>query len=385
MIIKGTVYPIGELNKNRWGIPDEEDVVSSVIESLKTSKIKICPTCTGENEHHCDFNDTGTEVGNILDVYRDENNIDIIAEITNDTAKENFLNGTWGKTWSPYGIYDTIDEEGFVHGKFENKYVTFVNQPAWSVSKNNELYASETKEVRSFCELSGDDENQSDISEPSSSQKILEDENNIIFASSFNSSSSDNNFENFGDTMSDENNVDEQENIEENIEENKEDVIDYKSLYESEKMKNDELNTSIEELNIMKENSIKEKIEEKIDNNIPEDKVQDIVNNAILAERERVSKEFALDEYKNICKSVGIEFKESDISRFNDTKFTAEDIKREGEIIKSVAQKSGVKFSPGKEPKYPSDDKNKKTPEQFMNQKGWTVGKYNFKTKQYEI
>ena len=66
MIIKGTVYPIGVINKNRWGVPDEEDVIASIINSLKSSKAKICPSCADHStQHWCDLTDDGRDIKNV--------------------------------------------------------------------------------------------------------------------------------------------------------------------------------------------------------------------------------------------------------------------------------------------------------------------------------
>lgn len=383
MKIKGTVFPIGKINKNRWGIPDEPNVVNSAITSLKQSKLKICPSCSDKNEHYCDFIDSGIVVGEIEDVARVGDNIEAVVNITHEEAIKNFKTGVWGTTWSPFGTYETMDDEGFIHGKYENKYLTFVNQPAWDESKTNEVYASEDKHVKSYCELSGDDELSS---EPSISGKNLEDENNILFASSFDSSSLEkNNFDSFGENiMTDE----------EVVLENNNDIIS--DLKETEEQSNTELNEVVKQLTkkiteleskivttVDKKDGSNDDVDNKLDkyNGVPEDTVKMLIENAIVNERESVKKSYAIDNYKNVCKTIGIEVKESELNRFNDERFKFEDIEREINLIKSVAKKTGIKLDLNKEPKYPSSKENK-TEE---SKSGYTVGRYNHRTKQYEI
>ena len=48
MIIEGNSISTGVINKKSMGYSDEEDVVASAIESLKSAKLEICPACTGK-------------------------------------------------------------------------------------------------------------------------------------------------------------------------------------------------------------------------------------------------------------------------------------------------------------------------------------------------
>lgn len=365
MIIEGTVYPLGVINKNRWGIPDEEDVVASAIESLKSAKLEICPACTGKSEHHCYIDNTGIELGNILEAYRNGENIDVKVDIVNEHAKEMFSSGEWGTTWSPVAEYETIDANGFVHGLLNTTNLTFVSQPAWNESKNNILYASEDKKLRTYCELGNEGRK---TPEPSSSHKISEGESNTLFASSFQSSSSDDNLNDFGEHMPDEIDNTELENIEPPVDE-----PDYKSLYEAEKVKNEELVAKLEPPVIEPEKP------EANNTGIPEDKVDEIVQNAIMAERERGFKERALTDYRNVCKQANIEVKDADITRFGESRFTSEDIVREANIIKMVAEKTGLKFGVT-EPNYPKEGKEKKPQ---TDEGRWTVGRIDPVTKEY--
>lgn len=41
LFIEGTAFPLGELNKNSWGVPPSE--AENAISSLKNSVIRICP------------------------------------------------------------------------------------------------------------------------------------------------------------------------------------------------------------------------------------------------------------------------------------------------------------------------------------------------------
>lgn len=366
MIIEGTVYPIGVINKNRWGIPDEEDVVASTIESLKSAKLEICPVCTGKGEHHCDINDTGIKLGDILEAYRSGDNIDVKVDITNEHAKEMFSSGEWGTTWSPVLEYENIDSDGFVHGKVITTNLTFVSQPAWDESKDNILYASEDKSLRAYCELGNEGCN---TPEPSSSHEISEGESNKLFASSFQSSSSDDNLTNFGEHMPDEIDNTEPENNELPVDE-----TDYKSLYEAERAKNEELVAKVEPPVIEPEKP------EANNTGIPEDKVDEIVKNAIMAERERGFKERALSDYRNVCKQANIEVKDSDIARFSEPRFTSEDIVREANIIKTVAEKNGLKIGVT-EPNYPKQGEEKKPQ---TDEGRWTVGWIDPVTKEYK-
>ncbi|HII01109.1 TPA: hypothetical protein HA351_05480 [Methanosarcinaceae archaeon] len=126
LFIEGTAFPLGELNKNGWGVPFSE--AGNAISSLKNSVIRICPR---DAPHICDiFEDPFAEIGRFMDAWREGDEIVARAEITDSVAAQKVDDGTWETAWSIYSLSDGIDSGGWTHG-FEARSMTLVNDPAW--------------------------------------------------------------------------------------------------------------------------------------------------------------------------------------------------------------------------------------------------------------
>lgn len=373
--MEGTIFPIGKLNKNGWGIPDDENVIESVIESMKSAKLRICAARTGESEHHCDFsNDDSSNIGKIIDIWRMDNEIRGRVEVTKEDAIENFINHSYARTWSPYG-HGVLDKDGWVKDKFEGKSLTFVNTPAWTNSGVDALYASHSGlQTYSDFNLVGNDT--SNVVEPS----FLEvNEEKKLFASE----SAGENFESLGVKMPENNVIDD---IEDNIEDGVENPEDGNSLsnetlnrleelYKAKTEQDEKIETLTKLLEEKNNVGNKPEPEEEDSKLIPASKVEDMVNSAILREREKVNKEVAVSKYKDLCDKIGIEVKQDDIVRFNSERLTADDINREADSILNVYSKfNKTAFSANKEPSYSTQKKNEKRPEDYQNRSGMTVG-----------
>ncbi len=346
MYMEGTAFPIGTLNKNGWGLADIPTVIESAINSLKASKVRICPI-NDDSEHFCDFNnDDTTNIGNVIDAWRDDDNIKIKLKITNENAIEKFNSNEFGMTWSPYGFAKTIDDDGFIRDEYVNKSITFVSNPAWNETYGNPVSAAIEKkvfdkELQSYIELQA--------------SEIFEDKN-----------------------MPDNENKEENSNIDEQDEPVINETIKrLEEMFNTEKTRNDTLSEQLQKL--IKETPDEPDINEEKesgDGNIPENTVNEMISNAIIQERENVQKEVAIENYKQTCDSIKLEVKSEDLERFSDSRFKAKDINRELESIKSVYSKfNKTPIGVENEPTYSGKTNEKqKNPEDFQNIVGWTVG-----------
>lgn len=368
--LEGTVFPIGKLNDNRWGIPNDKKVIDSAIGSLKTSVVRVCASVTGEGEHHCDFSDDPESViGSVVDSWlnKETNSIDARVEITNPKTIEMFTSGKLGKTWSPYGYFGSIGEDGFVKEYFDNRSLTFVNNPA-----SPETYAkvvAGSKGVNTYIEMNfvGDD----GVSpEPSSFSSDPEDGNTTAFGSSLPPSSSDKDFDNFGDKMPDDKDITQDEVPEDETRDS--DLVEIKDMLGVEQAKVKELETKFAELSKVKPEEPKDEEEKPETPVVDAPDVKKLVEEAILSERERVEKEHSVKTYKELCDEVGIEV---DKTALNDS-MTSASINREIALIKQVSEKHGKSVGVGREPNYRiKQEKPAPKPEDFQEQSGWTLGK----------
>ena len=346
MYMEGAVFPIGLLNKNGWGLADEPSVIKSTIETLKTSKIRICPI-TDDSEHSCDFNNDDTSnIGNIINAWRENDDIKVKLVITDENAVKKFNSNEFGTTWSPYGFAQTIDDDGFIRDNYINKSLTFVSNPAWNKTYGTIVAASEEKPVfekdklHSFIELQA-----SEI---------------------------------FGETMPDEDIIDETEQTEQTEQTDvtvNETLVKLEELYNTEKSRNDELATKLEVFmqEFKKEPDQSEPANE---GTVPEAIVTEMVNVAIAKERESVQKENAIKTYQDTCKNIGVEIKPEDIERFSSDGIKANDINKELELITKIYSKyNKTPIGVTNEPTYSVNEKKEtKTPTDFQNATGWTVG-----------
>ena len=128
LIIEGDI-PINELNKNGWGIPDQD--AKNAISSLKHAVVRICNR--GDDEHSCD--DTGdpyAEIGRVIDAKRENNVIRTKVAITDRDAKQKIEDGTWDNKWSPFGHTKKL-ENGWTEG-LNIEALTLVRNPAWDTA-----------------------------------------------------------------------------------------------------------------------------------------------------------------------------------------------------------------------------------------------------------
>jgi len=112
------------------------------------------------------------------------------------------------------------------------------------------------------------------------------------------------------------------------------------------------------------------------DGNIPEATVNAMIESAIKNEREAVLKETAINNYKQVCKTAGLEIKSEDLERLSNTSVLANDIIRETTSIKNIFDKyNKTSIGVSSEPTYTGKGKeDKKSPKDYQEQSGWTVG-----------
>lgn len=94
------------------------------------------------------------------------------------------------------------------------------------------------------------------------------------------------------------------------------------------------------------------------------------IDTALKAERERIEKEHALTDYKNLCASLEIA---PEVERFQSEKFTASDVRMHIDLLNKVAGKR-ENVEAGAPMYTPTPEKKGETPESFQNESGWTVG-----------
>ncbi len=137
--IEGTAFPLGEINKNGWGIPFSE--AENAISSLKDSVLRICPR---DSPHECDFSeDPNAEIGRIVDAWQEGSEIKARASVTDSVAERKIHDGTWENTWSIYSLADSIDDN-WASG-VQARSLTLVQNPAWEQATWNIAAAEEGK------------------------------------------------------------------------------------------------------------------------------------------------------------------------------------------------------------------------------------------------
>ena len=128
VLIEGTAFPLDTINNNGWGIPSSE--TENAINTLKNAVIRICPR---NQPHGCDFSDDPfSEIGHIADAWKQDNEIRVVANITDSIASQKIQDGTWSNGWSIYSHYQN-ESDGWLSG-VDIKSLTLVKDPAWDKS-----------------------------------------------------------------------------------------------------------------------------------------------------------------------------------------------------------------------------------------------------------
>ncbi|MDD4453595.1 MAG: hypothetical protein PHZ06_12260 [Proteiniphilum sp.] len=345
LMLDGPVFPLAQKNRNGWGVP--LDSVDSAISTLKTSVVRICPSIFGESEHHCDLSGSRKdEIGKIVDAYLDNNEVRAVVEITDSAAIQKLSDGTWQPTWSVFGGGQR-DSDGWVHG-YTNESLTFVKNPAWESAKGEIIFSAsedeqlEVKNLKSYITL-GLNQDKEDLSKYYAS--IL---NSDDFLTDNPSSTIIDNIK--GETMTD------------TVESTPTEGVDFDKVVAS---KDEEIAKLKEQIKTM------EKVQAAaISPDTFETVVASRIDVALKAERERIEKDLALTDYKNVCASLEIT---PDAERFNDEKFSASDVRMHIDLLNKVAGKrENVEAGA---PLYSNTPEQKgETPESFQNESGWTVG-----------
>lgn len=348
MFVDGPVFPIAQKNRNGWGVP--HDSIDSAISSLKTSVVRICPSIFGESEHHCDI--TGSrkdEIGKIVDAYQKDNEVRAVVEITDSTAISKLSDGTWEPTWSVFGG-GVRDSDGWIHG-YTNESLTFVKKPAWETAKGEIFFSvsederSEVKNLKSYTTLGLNQDKE---------------DNSKFYASLLNSDDflTDNSFSDTIETSKGDFMVD---TI---IESTPTEGVDFEKVVAS---KEEEIAKLKEQIKTM------EKVQAAaISPDTFETVVASRIESALTAERERIEKEHALTDYKNVCASLEIT---PEVERFQSEKFSASDVRMHIDLLNKVAGKR-EHVEAGAPVYTPTPEKKGETPESFQNESGWTVGYY---------
>ncbi|MDG6244927.1 MAG: hypothetical protein QCH31_11165 [Methanolobus sp.] len=82
IIIEGTAFPLGKINKNGWGVPTSE--AASAIASLKKAVVRICPR---DNGHGCDLSeDPNHEIGRVIDAWSTPTSAMVRVEISRQSG-----------------------------------------------------------------------------------------------------------------------------------------------------------------------------------------------------------------------------------------------------------------------------------------------------------
>ncbi len=363
LLLDGPVFPIAQKNRNGWGIP--LDSVDSAISSLKTSVVRICPSIFGESEHHCDLSGSRKdEIGKVVDAYLDNNEVRAVVEITDSVAIQKLRDGTWQPTWSVFGSGQR-DSDGWVHG-YINESLTFVKNPAWENAKGEIIFSAsedeqtEVKNLKSYTTL-----------------KLNQDKEDLnkYYASILNSDDffTDNPSSTIIDNTKGETMTDTVESIPidtvintptESVKSTPIESVDFEKVIASKDEEIAKLKEQIKTLEKVQAAAITPETFETV--------VASRIDAALKAERERIEKEHALSEYKNLCASLEIT---PEIERFQSEKFSASDVRMHIDLLKKIAGKrEEVEAST---PMYTSTpEKKEETPESFQNESGWTVGYY---------
>lgn len=125
VLIEGVAFPLDTINNNGWGIPSSE--ADNAINTLKNAVIRICPR---NQPHGCDFSDDPfSEIGHIADAWKQDNEIRVVANITDSVASQKIQDQTWSNGWSIYSHYQN-EVDGWLSG-VDIKSLTLVKDPAW--------------------------------------------------------------------------------------------------------------------------------------------------------------------------------------------------------------------------------------------------------------
>lgn len=363
LLLDGPVFPIAQKNRNGWGIPF--DSVDSAISSLKTSVVRICPSIFGESEHHCDLSGSRKdEIGKVVDAYLDNNEVRAVVEITDSVAIQKLRDGTWQPTWSVFGSGQR-DSDGWVHG-YINESLTFVKNPAWENAKGEIIFSasedeqSEVKNLKSYTTLKLNQDKE-DLSKYYAS--ILNSDD--FFTDNSSSTIIDNTK---GETMTDtveSTSTDTVKNTPtESVKSTPTESVDFEKVIASKDEEIAKLKEQIKKLEKVQAAAITPETFETV--------VASRIDAALKAERERIEKEHALSEYKNLCASLEIT---PEIERFQSEKFSASDVRMHIDLLKKIAGKR--EHVEAGAPMYTSTpEKKEETPESFQNESGWTVGYY---------
>jgi len=345
LMLDGPVFPIAQKNRNGWGVP--LDSVDSAISSLKTSVVRICPSIFGESEHHCDLSGSRKdEIGKVVDAYLDNNEVRAVVEITDSAAIQKLSDGTWQPTWSVFGSGQR-DSDGWVHG-YTNESLTFVKNPAWESAKGEIIFSaseddqSDVKNLKSYTTFDIHQDKE-DLSKYYAS--IL---NSDDFLTDNPSSTIIDNIK--GETMTD------------TVESTSTEGVDFDKVVAS---KDEEIAKLKEQIKTM------EKVQAAaISPETFETVVASRIETALKAERERIEKDLALTDYKNVCASLEIA---PEVERFQSEKFSASDVRMHIDLLNKVAGKR-ENVEAGAPMYTPTPEKKGETPESFQNESGWTVG-----------
>lgn len=138
VFIEGTAFPLGKINANGWGVPFTE--VDNAIATLKNSVVRVCSRI---DPHGCDvMGDPFSEIGHVVDAWREGDDIKVKAEITDSIAAQKIEDSTWKNNWSVFVGFNDIDAGGWVHG-IAVESITIVNDPAWPTSTWKVVSASD--------------------------------------------------------------------------------------------------------------------------------------------------------------------------------------------------------------------------------------------------
>jgi hypothetical protein len=93
--------------------------------------------------HGCDvMGDPFSEIGHIVDAWREGDDVKVKAEITDSIAAQKIEDNTWKSNWSVFVGFNDVDAGGWVHG-IAAESITIVNDPAWSTSTWKVVSASD--------------------------------------------------------------------------------------------------------------------------------------------------------------------------------------------------------------------------------------------------
>ncbi|MFA7390600.1 MAG: hypothetical protein WCZ71_09495 [Proteiniphilum sp.] len=345
LMLDGPVFPLAQKNRNGWGVP--LDSVDSAISTLKTSVVRICPSIFGESEHHCDLSGSRKdEIGKIVDAYLDNNEVRAVVEITDSAAIQKLSDGTWQPTWSVFGGGQR-DSDGWVHG-YTNESLTFVKNPAWESAKGEIIFSaseddqSDVKNLKSYTTFDIHQDKE-DLSKYYAS--IL---NSDDFLTDNPSSTIIDNIK--GETMTD------------TVESTPTEGVDFDKVVASKEEEIAKLKEQIKTMEKVQAAAISPETFETV--------VASRIDVALKAERERIEKDLALTDYKNVCASLEIT---PDAERFNDEKFSASDVRMHIDLLNKVAGKR-ENVEAGAPLYSNTPEKKGETPESFQNESGWTVG-----------